>query len=68
MSEALWLTDQEVADLTRRKQPFAQARELTRLKVPHQRRADGSLLVWRADTQQRTVGDPANGLNWSKRA
>lgn len=67
----LWLSDAEVADATRRRQPAAQARFLARLGVPCQRRPDGTLLVSRAALDGalaagRTMapGKPANGLNF----
>lgn len=69
-----WLSDEEVADATRRRQPARQARVLDEMKVPYQRRPDGTLLVGRAAMEAALAGGSmgtkpaANGLNWSKRA
>lgn len=70
-----WLTDEEVEDATRRRQPAAQARVLKTWNVPFERRADGTLFVTRkaieAARSGSTIGErkPAsNGLLWSKRA
>lgn len=73
---SIHLTDTELIDVTHRRQPCAQARELKRMGVPFKRRIDGTLLVGRAaieralsDDQPTLVTQPAsNGLNWSKRA
>lgn len=43
-----WLTDAEVADATRRRQPCAQARVLESWGVPYRRRPDGTLVVGRS--------------------
>lgn len=66
-----WLTDDEVADATRRRQPFRQAQVLTQMGVPFQRRPDGTLLVGRAAIEaalagQRRPAPASNGLNWSR--
>jgi hypothetical protein len=69
-----WLSDAEVADATRRRQPAAQARFLDRSGVPYRRRPDGTLLVSRAALDATLAGGrtiapgrpttPANGLNF----
>ena len=41
------LTADELAELTARRRPAAQARELDRLGIPYRRRTDGSLVVLR---------------------
>jgi hypothetical protein len=70
----LWLSDDELVDATRRRQPARQARVLADMKVPYQRRPDGTLLVGRAAMEAALTGGSmgakpaANGLNWSKRA
>jgi hypothetical protein len=43
-----WLSDAEVADATRRRQPAAQMRVLDSWGVPYRRRPDGTLQVGRA--------------------
>lgn len=69
-----WLTDDEVADATRRRQPARQAQILTQMGVPFQRRPDGTLLVGRAameaalNGQRHHTKPAANGLNWTKHA
>lgn len=71
-----WLTDAELVDATRRRQPCAQARALDRMGVPYKRRADGTLLVGRSALENALSGAPAtmagtaasNGLNWRKSA
>jgi hypothetical protein len=68
-----WLSDAEVADATRRRQPAAQARVLKSWGVPYQRRPDGTLQVGRAAMErallQSTIAPSgqltsANGLNF----
>jgi hypothetical protein len=70
---SLWLSDAEVADATRRRQPAAQARVLTSWGVPYHRRPDGSLQVGRAAMEAAMLRStiqpsqplaPANGLNF----
>lgn len=74
MSIAPWLSDDEVADATRRRQPARQAKMLEQMGVPYQRRPDGTLLVGRAAMEAALTGHrtamkaAANGLNWSKTA
>lgn len=74
MSAVPWLSDDEVADATRRRQPARQARMLEQMGVPYQRRPDGTLLVGRAAMEAALAGSraaakpAANGLNWSKQA
>jgi hypothetical protein len=69
---ALWLSDAEVRDATRRKYPAAQARVLDGWRVPYQRRPDGTLQVGRAAMEAAMAGatmakkPAANGLNWSR--
>lgn len=69
----LWLSDAELHEATRLRQPCAQARALDRMGVPYRRRPDGSLLVGRAALEaalaRSTIPDsqpprPANGLNF----
>lgn len=43
----LTLTDEEIEEITRRKRPSAQARELKALGIRFQVRSDGTLLVYR---------------------
>jgi hypothetical protein len=68
----MWLSDAEVADATRRKQPAAQARVLAEWRVPFERRPDGTLLVSRSAFDSALSGatmskkPAANGLNWSR--
>lgn len=69
----LWLTDEEVADATHRRQPARQAKVLEQLGVPFQRRPDGTLLVGRAAMEAALAGariasTQANGLKWSTHA
>jgi hypothetical protein len=67
-----WLSNEELIELTRRRQPAAQARVLDGWGVPHMRRPDGSLVVGRAAVVARLGGaaEPpapsANGLNWTR--
>lgn len=74
-----WLSDDELADATRRRQPAAQARVLTRWGVPFRRRPDGTLLVVRTGFEGAVMGavSPAaaardsaagssKGIRWSK--
>lgn len=71
-----FLTDAEVVDVTRRRQPCAQARTLDRMGVPYKRRADGTLLVGRSALEAALSGTPAtmvgvpasNGLIWRNSA
>lgn len=70
---APWLSDQEVADATHRKQPSAQARVLAGWGVPYRRRPDGTLLVGRAAVDAALAGtvrpaQASNGINWSRTA
>lgn len=44
----MFLTDQEIADLTHRQRKPAQARVLTFMGIEHKPRPDGSLVVLRA--------------------
>jgi hypothetical protein len=68
-----WLSDAEVADATRRRQPAAQMRVLDSWGVPYRRRPDGTLQVGRAAMETALLGStmqpsqpraPANGLNF----
>lgn len=75
MSSKPVLSDEELVEITRRRQCAAQARVLDRWHVPYQRRPDGSLAVGRAAFDAAMAGSsisgksPAsNGLAWSKRA
>lgn len=73
-STAPWLSDDEVADATRRKYPAHQARVLDGWKVPYKRRPDGTLQVGRTAMDVAMGGStmraqPAsNGPRWSKPA
>lgn len=67
-----WLSAEELANLTGRRQHAAQARALSRMGVPFKVRPDGSLVVGRAALEQ-ALGAKAkaaevlpNGLNWSR--
>lgn len=73
MSESAWLSDDELADATHRRQPSAQARVLTGWGVPFRRRPDGTLLVGRAAVAAvlNGVAKPAqasNGIQWRRSA
>lgn len=48
----MFLTDDEIADLTRRTQHPAQARVLRAMGIEHRQRPDGSLAVLRAHVVQ----------------
>jgi hypothetical protein len=72
---SLWLSETELRDATRRRQPAAQARVLQTWHVPYERRPDGTLLVSRVALDARlqggmlaSAGRTASGLNWTKRA
>ncbi|CAN7543864.1 DUF4224 domain-containing protein [Variovorax sp. LjRoot130] len=81
-TEPLTLSKEEIEAMTGLRQYTAQARALTRLKIPHQRRTiDGSLIVGREAARAALAGvptqrDPAmpaandddEGFNWSVRA
>lgn len=43
----MWLTESELADLTHRTKPAAQARALRDMGIPYHRRPDGTLVVLR---------------------
>lgn len=45
----MFLTASELEELTHRKYPAWQARELTKLGIPFRRRTDGTLVVLRDD-------------------
>jgi hypothetical protein len=71
MSTGSWLSDAEVADITRRRYPACQARVLDAWGVPYLRRPDGTLQVGRAALEAAQAGgrmgdkQAGNGLNWS---
>lgn len=48
------LSPQEIADLTNKKRPSAQVKELTVMRIPFKRRRDGSLAVMRIHTHHGT--------------
>lgn len=48
----LTLTDAEIAEITHRVRPKAQARMLKALGIRHQARPDGSLLVYRSAVER----------------
>lgn len=76
-----WLSDEELHRLTRKRQGAAQSRALTSLGVPHKRRLDGSVVVFRRDLaggdvgvqnelasaprSRKTPATTSNGLNWN---
>lgn len=69
---AVWLSDEELQELTKRERAAAQARVLDDLQVPYKRRPDGSLVVGRLAVENALAGIPsgkpapeANGLNWN---
>jgi hypothetical protein len=71
---AVWLSDEELQELTKRERAAAQARALDALKVPYKRRPDGSLVVGRLAVENalagiiqggKTATPEANGLNWN---
>jgi hypothetical protein len=80
-AEALTLSKEEIVELTGLRQYTAQARALTRLKIPHSRRSiDGSLIVGREAARAALAGVPTQrdpaipaandeelGFNWSAR-
>lgn len=73
MSDTGWLSDEELADATRRKRPSAQARVLARWGVPYRPRPDGTLLVGRAALDAALAGtsrptQASNGIQWRKQA
>jgi hypothetical protein len=43
----MWLTDAELADLTHKAKPSAQARALRAMSIPYTTRPDGTLVVLR---------------------
>lgn len=47
------LTSSEIADITNKTRYAAQARELNRLGIDHQIRADGSVLVFRCNIESK---------------
>jgi hypothetical protein len=73
---SLCLSDDELLEVTRRRQPAAQARILALLGVPYKRRPDGSLVVSPVAVAAALANAPshippppaANGLNWSQSA
>lgn len=73
MSDLPWLSDAELADATRRRQPSAQARVLAGWGVPYRKRPDGTLLVGRAALEAALAGSSrptqaSNGINWKRSA
>lgn len=54
----MFLTDQEIADLTHRQRKPAQARVLTFMGIEHKPRPDGSLAVLRSHVE-RILGEGA---------
>jgi hypothetical protein len=45
------LTPEQLEELTARKRPSWQARELEHLHIPYQTRTDGTLIVWAEDAR-----------------
>lgn len=80
MTETLWLSRDELRDLTGVRQHTAQQRALDRLRIRHARRKiDGSLIVSREAARMALLGvpivvtgaapaanEPDDGLNWKK--
>lgn len=48
----MFLTDEEIVELTRRRQRKAQAMQLRFLGIEHRTRADGSLVILRAHVEE----------------
>ncbi len=63
-----YLSDDEVKEMTRRKQAAAQMRHLKRMGVPFEERADGTPLVWRWDRDQHQAKAKSAQPKWSKAA
>lgn len=55
----MFLTDAEIADLTKRQRRDAQARVLAFMGIEHKRRPDGTLAVLRAHVEQ-VLGGPGS--------
>lgn len=55
MTDAPWLSEAEIAKITRRIKPSAQARVLDAMGVPYRRRLDGSIFVGRVHFEQPTA-------------
>jgi hypothetical protein len=51
---ALWLNDAELADLTHKAKPSAQARALQAMGIPYTKRPDGTLVVLRRNLDAST--------------
>ena len=80
MADALWLSRDELRELTGVRQHAAQERALDRLRIHHARRKiDGSLIVSREAARLALLGvpilvagvppaanEPNDGLNWKK--
>lgn len=52
---SICLSDEEIRELTRKRQHGAQARELHRLGIPCRPRSDGSLIVLRIHVEVQTA-------------
>ena len=51
---SLTLSPEEIAEVTGKQRPTAQARQLETMGYPYRRRSDGSLLVLKADIRNET--------------
>lgn len=75
-----WLSDEELFRLTRKRRGAARSRALAALGIPHKRRIDGSVVVFRRDLRAgqaednvlagsappgRSTAPASNGLNWN---
>lgn len=58
---SLCLTDKEILELTGKERPAAQARELAHLRIPHERRRDGSIIVYRVHLPGHMATIPSEG-------
>lgn len=56
----MWLTDTELADLTHKAKPSAQARALRAMSIPYTKRPDGTLVVLRRNLDASTENRPAS--------
>ena len=54
----MFLTADEIRELTGKRRNDAQARELTHLDIPYRVRKDGSLIVVRTDLHTAPIGQP----------
>lgn len=70
-ASSIFLTDDELRDVTHRRNPSAQIRALERIGAPWRRRPDGTLIVGRLALEKALSGEimpsaeAANGLAWN---